>query len=141
MNCRINAEDPSKGFVPSPGRVEEFVSPGGPGIRVDTAMIDGAVIPEYYDSLIAKIASHGRTREEAIQRLKGALRETIIIGVETTIPLHRTILEDKRVVRGDYHTQLIDDDISTWNFKPHLSKEEVAMLHLTANYPFPRPNK
>ena len=136
MNCRINAEDPSKGFAPSPGRVEEFVPPGGPGIRVDTAMIDGAVIPEYYDSLIAKIASHGRTREEAIQRLKGALSETIVIGLETTIPLHQTILEDKDFVRGDYHTQLLDNKISTWNFKPQLSKEEVAMLHLAANHPF-----
>jgi len=135
MNCRINAEDPSRGFAPSPGRVEEFVPPGGPGVRVDTAMIDGAVIPEYYDSLIAKIASYGRTREEATQRLKGALSETIIIGVETTIPLHQTILEDKSFVRGDYHTQLLDNKISTWNFKPQLSKEEVAMLHLTANYP------
>jgi acetyl-CoA carboxylase biotin carboxylase subunit len=135
MNCRINAEDPSRGFAPSPGRVEEFVPPGGPGIRVDTAMIDGAVIPEYYDSLIAKIASYGRTREEAIHRLKGALSETIIIGIETTIPLHQTILEDKGFVRGDYHTQLLDNKISTWNFKPQLSMEEVAMLHLTANYP------
>src|SRR5204862_3516901 len=68
MNCRINAEDPSKGFAPSPGRVEQFVPPGGPGIRVDTAIIDGAVIPEYYDSLIAKIASYDRTREEPNQR-------------------------------------------------------------------------
>jgi acetyl-CoA carboxylase biotin carboxylase subunit len=141
MNCRINAEDPSRAFAPSPGHVEEFVPPGGPGIRVDTAMIDGAVIPEYYDSLIAKIASHGRTREEAIQRLKGALSETIIIGVETTIPLHQTILEDKGFVRGDYNTQFLDNKISTWNFKPQLSKEEVAMLHLTANYPFPVTSK
>src|SRR5438094_5409905 len=85
MNCRINAEDPSKGFAPSPGHVEEFVSPGGPGVRVDTATIDGAVIPEYYDSLIAKIASYGRSRKEAIQRLKGALSETISIGVATAI--------------------------------------------------------
>jgi len=135
MNCRINAEDPSRNFAPSPGRIEEFVPPGGPGIRVDTAMIDGAVIPEYYDSLIAKIASLGRTREEAIQRLKGALSETIVAGVETTIPLHQNILEDKGFVRGDYHTQLLDAKIFTWNFKPQLSKEEVAMLHLTSNYP------
>ncbi len=135
MNCRINAEDPSRNFAPSPGRIEEFVPPGGPGIRVDTAMIDGAVIPEYYDSLIAKIASHGRTREEAIQRLKGALSETIVTGVETTIPLHQTILEDKGFVRGDYHTQFLDNKIATWDFKPQLSAEEVAMLDLTANYP------
>src|SRR3989441_2335401 len=136
MNCRINAEDPSKGFAPSPGHVEQFVPPGCPGIRVDTAMIDGAVISEYYDSLIAKIASYGRTREEAIQRLKGALSETIIIGVETTIPLHQTILQDKGFVRGDYHTQLLDNKIATWDFRPQLSIEDVAMLHLTANYPF-----
>jgi len=135
MNCRINAEDPSRNFAPSPGRVEEFVPPGGPGIRVDTAMIDGAVIPEYYDSLIAKIASLGRTREEAIQRLKGALSETIVTGIETMIPLHQTILEDKGFVRGNYHTQLLDNKIATWDFKPQLSLEEVAMLDLTASYP------
>ena len=98
-------------------------------------MIDGAVIPEYYDSLIAKIASHGRTREEAVQRVKGALSETIVAGVETTIPLHQTILEDKGFVRGDYHTQLLDNKIASWDFKPQLSAEEVAMLNLTANYP------
>jgi len=121
MNCRINAEDPSRNFAPSPGRIEGFVPPGGPGIRVD--------------SLIAKIASHGRTREEAIQRLKGALSETIVNGVETTIPLHQTILEDKGFVSGDYHTQLLDNKIATWDFKPRLSVEEVAMLDLTADYP------
>ena len=135
MNCRINAEDPSRNFAPSPGRIEEFVPPGGPGVRVDTAMIHGAFIPEYYDSLIAKIASHGRTREETIQRLKGALSETVVTGVETTIPLHQTILEDKGFARGDYHTQLLDNKITTWDFKPQLSLEEVAMLHLTASYP------
>jgi len=135
MNSRINAEDPSRNFAPSPGRIEEFVPPAGPGIRVDTAIIDGAVVPEYYDSLIAKIASHGRTREEAIQRLKGALSETIVNGVETTIPLHQTILEDKGFVSGDYHTQLLDNKIATWDFKPRLSVEEVAMLDLTADYP------
>jgi acetyl-CoA carboxylase, biotin carboxylase subunit len=141
MNCRINAEDPSKGFAPSPGRVVEFVPPGGPGIRVDTAITDGAVIPEYYDSLIAKIAAHAQTREEAIQRLKGALSETIMVGVETTIPLHQNILEDKGFVRGDYHTQLLDNKISSWNLKPQLSTEEVAMLYLAANYPFPEMSK
>jgi acetyl/propionyl-CoA carboxylase alpha subunit len=136
MNCRINAEDPSRNFAPSPGRVEEFVPPGGPGIRIDTALVDGTVVPEYYDSLIAKIASSGRTRETVIQRLKGALSETIITGVETTIPLHQTILKDKRFLRGEYHTQLLDNEISTWDFKPQLSKEEIAMLYLTLNYPF-----
>ncbi len=135
MNCRINAEDPSRNFAPSPGRIEEFVPPGGPGIRVDTALFDGTLVPEYYDSLIAKIASHGRTRDETIQRLKGALDETIITGVETTIPIHQIILEDKRFVRGDYHTQLLDNKISTWDFSPQLSREEIAMLYLAVSYP------
>ena len=138
LNCRINAEDPSRNFTPSPGQIEEFVPPGGPGIRVDTALVDGTVVPEYYDSLIAKIASHGRARDEAIQRLKGALSETIIDGVKTTIPVHQAILEDKMFVRGDYHTQLLDTKISTWDFSPQLSKQEIAMLYLTMSYPSSR---
>ncbi|TMI07661.1 acetyl-CoA carboxylase biotin carboxylase subunit [Candidatus Bathyarchaeota archaeon] len=141
MNCRINAEDPSRNFAPAPGRIEEFVPPAGPGIRVDTALFNGMVVPEYYDSLIAKIASHGRTRDEAIQRLKGALSETIIAGIETTIPVHQTILEDEGFVGGDYHTQLLDNKISAWDFSPHVSEEEIAMLHLTLNYPSSRRDK
>ena len=134
MNCRINAEDPSRNFTPTPGRVEEYASPGGPGIRVDTALFDGAVVPEYYDSLIAKIASHGETREEAIERLKIALSETIITGVETTIPVHQAILEHKNFLRGEYHTQLLDKEMASWDLSPRLSKEEVAMLYLATKY-------
>ena len=134
MNCRINAEDPSRNFAPTPGRVEEFVPPGGPGIRVDTALFNGAVVPEYYDSLIAKIASLGRTRDEAIQRLRIALNETIITGVETTIPVHQAILENKGFLRGNYHTQMLDEMISSWDLRPRLSKGEIAMLYLTTKY-------
>ena len=141
INCRINAEDPSRNFAPTPGRVEEFVPPGGPGIRVDTALFNGAVVPEYYDSLIAKIASVGRTRDEAIQRLKIALNETMIIGVETTIPVHQAILENKRFLQGNYDTQTLDEKMSSWDLRPRLSKEEVAMLYLTTKYPVVTKNR
>jgi len=134
LNCRINAEDPSDNFSPSPGLVEEFVPASGPGIRVDSALFNGAVVPEYYDSLIAKIASHGRSRTEAVQRMRGALSETIISGVETTIPVHQTVLGDASFLRGEYHTQFLDQRISRWDFQPQLSREEVAMLYLTTAY-------
>ena len=134
MNCRINAEDPSRDFAPTPGVVEEYVSPGGPGIRVDTALFDGAVVPEYYDSLIAKVASQGRTRDEAIARLKIALSETIITGIETTIPVHQAVLQYKSFLEGEYHTQLLDEKMSSWDLRPEISKEEVAMLYLSTKH-------
>ncbi|HZY48123.1 MAG TPA: acetyl-CoA carboxylase biotin carboxylase subunit, partial [Candidatus Bathyarchaeia archaeon] len=134
LNCRINAEDPSRNFAPAPGRVEQFVAPGGIGVRVDTSLFNGAPVPEYYDSLIAKIACSGRSREETIRRMKGALSETIIAGVETTLPVHEAILEDKGFLRGEYHTQLLDEKISTWDLSHLLSREEVAMLYLTTKY-------
>ena len=135
MNCRINAEDPSRNFAPTPGLVQEFVPPGGPGIRVDTALFNGAVVPEYYDSLIAKIASLAPTRDEAIQRLRMALNETIVTGVETTIPVHQAILENKNFLLGNYHTQMLDEKMSSWDLRPKLSKEAIAMLYLTTKYP------
>jgi acetyl-CoA carboxylase, biotin carboxylase subunit len=137
MNCRINAEDPSRNFAPTPGHVEEFVPPGGPGIRVDTALFNGAIVPEYYDSLIAKIAAQGLTRSEVIERLKTALSETIITGVETTIPLHQAVLTHRSFLQGNYHTQLLDGKMSSWDLRPRLSNEEVAMLYMTTKYPVP----
>ena len=89
IECRINAEDPDT-FVPSAGRITAFRVPGGPGIRVDTACYADAVIPPYYDSLIAKIIAHGRDRAEAIARMQGALDGFVVEGIKTTIPLHKT---------------------------------------------------
>ncbi len=93
MECRINAEDPVT-FVPSPGRITAFRVPGGPGIRVDTAAYADAVIPPYYDSLIAKLIAYGRDRAEAIVRMNGALDGFVVEGIKTTIPLHKRILAD-----------------------------------------------
>jgi acetyl-CoA carboxylase biotin carboxylase subunit len=101
LECRITAEDPAT-FAPSPGLVEVFHPPGGLGVRVDSALYAGYRVPPHYDSLIAKLITHGRTREEAIARMKRALREFVITGIKTTIPLHQRILEAPDFVSGDY---------------------------------------
>jgi len=101
IECRITAEDPAS-FTPSPGRVDVYHPPGGLGVRVDSALYAGYRVPPHYDSLIAKLITHGRTREEAIARMKRALHEFVITGIKTTIPLHQRILEAPDFVAGDY---------------------------------------
>jgi acetyl-CoA carboxylase, biotin carboxylase subunit len=107
IECRINAEDPDT-FVPSPGRITAFRVPGGPGIRVDTAAYADAVIPPYYDSLIAKLVAHGRDRAEAIARMHGALDGFVVEGIKTTIPLHKRILADPDFVAGNFDTHFLE---------------------------------
>jgi acetyl-CoA carboxylase biotin carboxylase subunit len=107
IECRINAEDPET-FTPSPGRITAFRVPGGPGIRVDTAAYADAVIPPYYDSLIAKLVAHGEDRAEAIARMKQALDGFVIEGVKTTIPLHKKILADPDFIAGKFDTSFLD---------------------------------
>jgi acetyl-CoA carboxylase biotin carboxylase subunit len=109
INCRINAEDPRRNFVPSPGTVIRYQAATGPGIRVDSALFSGCSIPEYYDSMIAKLASWGRNRTEAINRMKAALEEIEIIGVPTTIPLHRELMRDGRFIEGDFSTTYLNE--------------------------------
>jgi acetyl-CoA carboxylase biotin carboxylase subunit len=107
IECRINAEDPDT-FVPSPGRVTTFRVPGGPGIRVDTAVYADAVIPPYYDSLIAKLIAYGRDRAEAIIRMQVALDGFVVEGVKTTIPLHKRILAHPDFVAGKLDTHFLE---------------------------------
>ncbi len=107
IECRINAEDPET-FVPSPGHITAFRVPGGPGIRVDTAAYADAVIPPYYDSLIAKLIAHGRDRSEAIARMHGALDGFVVQGIKTTIPLHKRILADPAFVAGKFDTHFLE---------------------------------
>jgi len=99
IECRINAEDPVD-FSPSPGRVESWIPPGGPCIRVESHLYSGYTVPQHYDSLVAKILAHGNTRVEAIERMKGALSETTIIGICTTVALHRRLMEEPGFVAG-----------------------------------------
>ncbi len=101
IECRVTAEDPDT-FVPSPGRVTAFHAPGGLGVRVDSALYAGYFVPPFYDSMVAKLIVHAPTRTEAINRLRRALDEFAIVGIQTTLPLHRRIVDDKDFQAGDY---------------------------------------
>ena len=101
IECRITAEDPET-FAPSPGRVDMYHAPGGLGVRVDSALYSGYVVPSHYDSLVAKLVVHGATRAEAIARLRRALAEMVVSGINTTLPLHQMIVADPEFQAGDY---------------------------------------
>jgi len=107
IECRINAEDPVR-FTPSPGTIDVFSLPGGPGVRIDTAAHTDCVIPPYYDSMIAKVIAHGRDRNEAIARMRRALEMSVIEGIKTTIPLHLKILNDPDFQAGRLSTSFMD---------------------------------
>jgi len=108
IECRINAEDPQNGFTPSPGRVETWIVPGGPGVRVDTHVYAGYQVPPYYDSLLGKLIVHGGSRGEAIRVMRRALDEFIIEPIKTTLPLHKQIFTDPAFVRGQISTRYIE---------------------------------
>ncbi|WP_077618747.1 acetyl-CoA carboxylase biotin carboxylase subunit [Bacillus sinesaloumensis] len=108
IECRINAENPEKNFMPSPGRIEMYLPPGGLGVRVDSAAYPGYSIPPYYDSMIAKLITYGATREEAIARMKRALSEFVIEGVHTTIPFHLKLMNHEKFVGGDFNTKFLE---------------------------------
>lgn len=108
IECRINAEDPEK-FTPSPGKITAFNIPGGPGVRVDTAVYPGYVVPPYYDSMIAKLIVHARTRELAIARMQRALDMMVVEGIKTTIPLHKKIMADERFRSGNFSTKFMEE--------------------------------
>ena len=108
IECRINAEDPAKDFMPSPGRITTYHAPGGPGVRVDSHCYQEYIIPPYYDSMIAKLICTGKDRTEAIERMKRALDEYIIEGVKTTIPFHRRVLSHPKFIRGECTTSFVE---------------------------------
>lgn len=101
IECRINAENPST-FAPSPGRITEFHTPGGLGVRVDSALYAGYTVPPYYDSLVAKLIVHAGNRQDCLLRLRRALDEMVVSGIETTIPLHQRVIDDASFAAGDY---------------------------------------
>ncbi len=108
IECRINAENPKRGFIPCPGLVENVLFPGGFGIRVDSALYPGYMVPPCYDSMLAKIIVHGKSRAEAISRMKRALAELVIDGIETNIDFQYELMERNEILSGDYHTGLIE---------------------------------
>ncbi len=109
IECRINAEDPTRSFRPCPGKITALNIPGGPGIRVDTHIYQGYTIPPYYDSLIAKLIAWGRDRDEAIARMLRALDEFVVEGVETTISFHKKVLAMEQFVGSNVHTKWVEE--------------------------------
>lgn len=108
IECRINAENPQT-FRPSPGKILAYHPPGGLGVRVDSAVYHGYTIPPFYDSLVGKLIVHGKTRGECLMRLKRALDEFVIDGIETTLPLFRTLVREKDIIDGDYHIHWLEE--------------------------------
>lgn len=108
IECRINAENPEKNFMPSPGKINMYLAPGGPGVRVDSAAYPGYAIPPYYDSMIAKLIVHAPTREEAIKKMERALGEFVIEGIYSIIPFHLKVLEHQAFKSGDFNTKFLE---------------------------------
>jgi acetyl-CoA carboxylase, biotin carboxylase subunit len=108
IECRINAENPVS-FRPSPGKIVHYHPPGGLGVRVDSAVYNGYTIPPYYDSLVGKLIVRGKTRSECLMRLKRALDEFVVDGIETTLPLFRALAREKDVIDGQYHIHWLED--------------------------------
>jgi acetyl-CoA carboxylase biotin carboxylase subunit len=107
IECRVNAENPVT-FRPSPGKILQYHPPGGLGVRIDSAVYQGYVIPPYYDSLVGKLIVHGKTRGECLMRLRRALDEMVVDGIETTLPLFRALVREPAIIDGDYHIHWLE---------------------------------
>jgi acetyl-CoA carboxylase, biotin carboxylase subunit len=107
IECRINAEDPARNFIPSSGQITALHQPGGPGVRVDSHIYQGYQMPPYYDSLLAKLIVSGANREEALARLRRALAEYTIEGISTTIPFHRALINEPNFIAGNFNTDYV----------------------------------
>ncbi|MET0629700.1 MAG: acetyl-CoA carboxylase biotin carboxylase subunit [Xanthobacteraceae bacterium] len=116
IECRINAENPVS-FRPSPGKIVHYHPPGGLGVRVDSAVYHGYTIPPFYDSLVGKLIVHGKTRGECLMRLKRALDEFVVDGIETTLPLFRALVREKDIIDGDYHIRWLEDFLARGGMK------------------------
>jgi acetyl-CoA carboxylase biotin carboxylase subunit len=127
IECRVNAEDPET-FVPSPGVITAFNLPGGPGVRVDTYVYSGYTVPPFYDSMIAKVIVHARTRDLAIARMKRALEAMVIEGIKTTIPLHLKIMDDPKFKAGDISTSFMEHFLRENAAKAAKNRGEAAGL-------------
>lgn len=110
IECRINAEDPDRNFMPAPGKISFYLPPGGPGVRVDSAAYQGYSIPPFYDSMIAKLIVWAPTRREAIAKMKRALAEFAVEGIATTIPFHQRLLNHETFVRGDFDIKFLEEN-------------------------------
>ncbi len=121
IECRINAEDPFK-FTPSPGRITSWHTPGGPGVRVDSHAYNGYFVPPNYDSMIGKLITYGATREQAIRRMRIALSEMVVEGIQTNIPLHRELMIDSKFVEGGTSIHYLENRLAQ---KQQVAPEEA----------------
>jgi acetyl-CoA carboxylase biotin carboxylase subunit len=121
IQCRINAEDPERGFQPSPGKIAFYYAPGGRGVRIDSHAYTGYVVPPYYDSMIAKLITVGATRETCIDRMRRALDEYYITGIKTTVPFHAAMMRNADFRNGKYDTGFVERFMNSENFQlqPH----------------------
>ena len=110
IECRINAEHPDT-FIPSPGLIQAWHPPGGPGVRIDSAMYAGYRVPPHYDSMIAKLIVHGTTRNECLMRLRRALDEFVIVGIETNLELHKRLLREPVFIDGTYNIHWLERSV------------------------------
>lgn len=117
IECRINAEDPDNNFIPCPGIIEKLILPSGPGVRVDTYIYEGYKVPPFYDSLIMKIITYGRDRQEAIERMKRALDETVIEGIKTTVPFYKDLINHPVFLSGRYYVGWLENYLARKNKK------------------------
>jgi acetyl-CoA carboxylase, biotin carboxylase subunit len=127
IECRIAAEDPYNNYLPSLGRIQFVSEPSGPGVRVDSSIFSGIEIPYYYDPMLAKLICWGQDRTQAIERMKRALREYIILGVQTNIPFHLQLLDDPRFVAGQVHTGFLDSDFKMDDPTERASDSAIAL--------------
>jgi len=137
IECRIYAEDPNNGFLPSIGKIQSYREPNGPGIRVDSGLARGDTVSMYYDPLISKLISWGRTRTEAIQRMKRALDEYMISGVQTVIPFHKQVMNHQDFIKGTITTHFIDEQkeqLSNLNKIPERDLKTMAIVSCLFDY-------
>lgn len=132
MECRIYAEDPFNNFLPSPGRIQQCVEPSGPGVRVDSGVTTGTVVPMNYDPILAKLITWGDSRAEALRRMHQALQEYVIAGIRTSIPFHALMMTQPDFVAGTIHTQWLGlhfSQILETQQTPPLEILAMAVLH------------
>ncbi len=115
IECRINAENPDN-FLPSPGTVTDYFTPGGPGVRIDACLYPDCKVPPYYDPMVSKVISYGNDRKQAIKRMRRAVEEYIIGGIDTSLPLHKRILENESFIKGDFDVNSLERFIQGGNF-------------------------
>jgi len=129
IECRIYAEDPDNNFLPSPGKILELRTPGGPGVRDDSGVFEGYVVPIYYDPLISKLVVWGRNRNEAIEKMSRALKEYSVKGIKTTIPFHERVMKNHHFIKGDFDTTFIDTKFHREVVKDkNDSNKEIALI-------------